>query len=205
MGYLDSAYRQEVQLANQWHFAIDDFNADKLVFRVQDVSIPFYKLELETKPTGEKMIKKFVDIEEVTLTIRESNDFSTFKYFQKWSDQFYDRQKRVFKKPVIGQTGGLEGLFTTALNTMTRNCTLTFFKSNPLAASIPYASTISATVGINLDSLFEKPAQRIQLINCKIVGIENLSLDYEGNALVYSITLNPEEIKYPDLNSLTII
>lgn len=187
MSIIDQAFKTEYQLNNQWDlFFVDSLNADTMHFRVVDTSIPFYKLEVETKLTGEKFYKSLTEIDSVNITIREKIDFSTFTFFENWFNSVYDRKNRVFK--VIYNEN----------EEVLRNFNLVFYK--PLATALDTALTLGTPFFQNISTPSinpPKPAFTIKLKGCRLVGISDLSLSYDsGGPLTYSVELKPQEIEY---------
>lgn len=186
MGYLESCYRYENQFANQWDLFIDD--NPNIRFRIQDSNIPFYQLVTETLKTGKKIYKELKEVEEVTFTVRESPSFNIFDYFNDWFSKFYDLENRVFKKQLTEYVNH-------------KDITLKFYKTPFLDLKVPGLSTVQGT----LDALTGKQDEFVTLLdsafvinlkNCKIIGLDTLSMSYEAGPLLYNITVIPEEITY---------
>ncbi len=198
MAYLESAYNTDNQLANQWEISEDNMVAvPSFKYRVESVNMPFYKLEVETKPSGEKVWKSLTEISEITMTLRESPDFSIYTYFHDWFGKFYDLENRVFKKQET-YTGGGAFSFDQYINH--KNFTLKFYQLSPFPLSVPLAGTYGELLNLGSSALesagitAEKSTMEFHLKNCKILGIDNLSLSYEGNPLQFSISMIAQEI-----------
>lgn len=181
MAFIDSIYKIEPQLGNQWDISFDSLRDSKydMIYKVQDVSLPFYKLETETKYTGEKVYKSLVEPSEISITLREDNNFNTFQFFNNWFGSIYDLTNRVFKTQDNLQSNLLDA-------------TLRFYKLNPIALNIPLTGTFSFIPGFDI----EKPSYGFKLLSCKIQGVEPLSLSYEGNPLMFSVSMVAEEIHF---------
>ena len=80
---------------NMWDFFFLD--NDHLRFLVKSTTLPFIKFESETRVTGEKFIKGYTPEDGFSITFIETADLIVYKFFKKWQDEVYDKQKRVFK------------------------------------------------------------------------------------------------------------
>lgn len=178
-------YQEDNQLSVWWDLSIlnkDEF--ENLKIRVESVTAPFLKLEVERKNSGETFFKNVQHPENITLTIRESTSFSTYKFFNGWLEKFYDSEKRVFKT------------FTS----------VTDYELNLFDLKLTYYKGPRFNVGfsvLGVDVLKElgynpmKPSYSFTMTKCKIIGIDDLNPTYDsGNALIYSITILPEAIKF---------
>ena len=175
MGVVESVYKYEDQLANQWDFKIYSLGTDNgLRFKVQDVTNPFLKFNVERKFSGETVIKTVEEVEPITITFRESPNAAVYDFFKTWMDKFYDQENRVFK--VFHDLGSYHNALY--------DVELTFYKSAPLAISIPYVDVDLASPGFSFLGT-----------NCKPIGLETISLDYQGNPVLFSVSLLPEKIK----------
>ena len=175
MGVLDSAYKYEDQLANQWDLnLLKSGTFDKLKFKVIDVSFPFPKFEIARKYSGETHFKAVEEVTELTVTLRESPDFSTYTFFKDWCDSFYDSNNRVYK------------VFNSKSDYYSQlyDFEIAFYRSAPVAIPVPY-------VDVNLSY----PSFSLYAYYCKPVGVETLSLDYDGKPLSFSVTMQPEYIR----------
>lgn len=187
MGIIDEAYKVEYQLSNQWDLVFPDpaFSSKNLHLKIVDASIPFYKLEVESKLTGEKFYKSLADLGTISLTVRESIDFNTHTYFQDWFNNVYDLSKRVFKKVP-------DEYYTF------RDLKVVFYR--PLLTALDTAFTIGAPLfqSFTTPSINPvRPSFEISLKRCRVLGVSDLSLSYSsGDPLTYSIELQPEEITY---------
>jgi hypothetical protein len=179
MGFLESIYKIEPQLASQWELSFDD--STDIVYKVQDVTLPSYQLTVETKHTGQKVYKALEEPGNITMTIREDVDFGTYNFFYTWFTSVYDLTKRVFKKQQ-------------SIKTNLKSAKLIFLRNNPTALNTPRTGNIpdNLSPGFTIDTT----SVEFDLIDCKIVGIDSLSLDYSGNPLLFSVTIIPEEIKF---------
>lgn len=175
MGVLDSAYKYEDQLANQWDLnLLKSGTFDKIKFKVTDVSFPFTKFDVARKYSGETHFKSVEEVPELTITLRESPDFSTYTFFKNWRNSFYDPDERVYK------------VFNSKSDYYSQlyDFEIAFYKSAPIAIPLPY-------VDINL----AKQSFSLYAYYCKPVGLDILTLDYDGKPLTFSITMQPEYIR----------
>jgi len=177
MGTIESAYKYEDQLSSQWDLKIHslDGKADKIKFKVQSTSIPFSSFDVERKKSGELAFKGYKEIDNFSVTLRESSDFSTFKFFQDWQDKFYNRDTRTFNT-FYSKADYYKSLY---------NIEITFYVGMVIAIGIPY---------IDVDTM--RPSYSFFGSNCKPIAIENLSLDYSGSGpLVFSVSFACEKTK----------
>ncbi len=86
----------EFQNPNLWEFYIID-GPTNLKFLVTDTTLPYEKLETETRNTGSKHYTGFTPIEDFTITFRETTSFAVYDYLKSWQDSIFDPIKRVFK------------------------------------------------------------------------------------------------------------
>lgn len=84
------------QQSTMWDFYITDA-PETFKFFVIDSTLPFKKLEHETRNTGSKHYTGFTPESEFSITFRETHKFEVYNYFQGWMDEVYDAQKKVFK------------------------------------------------------------------------------------------------------------
>jgi hypothetical protein len=84
------------QNPNLWEFYITDGPPD-MKFYVTDTTLPFEKLETETRNTGSKHYTGFVPIEGFSITFREDTSFLIHDYFTAWKNDIYDPIEKVFK------------------------------------------------------------------------------------------------------------
>jgi len=185
MGFLESAYKIEPQLANQWELSFNDVNGRDIVYKVQDVSLPSYQLTIDTKHTGQKVYKALEEPGNITMTIREDINFGTYNFFYTWFTSVYDLTNRVFKKHL-------------STNETIKSAKLVFLRTNPTALNIPYTGSMPFNLipGFAIDT----PSVEFELVDCKIAGVDAVSLDYSGNPLLFSVTLVPEEIRFKKLS-----
>jgi hypothetical protein len=185
MGYLDDSFSQEDQLSNLWEMKIlNGQNKEKITFKVQDVKLPFLKLEAKRSFSGLIYWDTFIDVESVQMTIRESSDFSTFQFFQNWMDKIFDSKKRVF-------------LVQEKENYRNYDFSITFYNPGDLKSalkSLP-STYLSNIPGVN-SKPNEKPKIEFTMLNCRIIGLDDLTLDYEGGPLNYGVTILPEQISF---------
>ena len=201
MGVIDQVFQTDYQLANQWDLFIDD-DPSNMEFRVTSVTLPDYGFEMETLMSGEKIYKKLEDVEEVSITLRETPFFETYKFFADWRSQIFDFETRTFK--------------THTDYTHIKNITLVFYQMFPISLSPSMAASLgsafapgsamtlatAANLGTNIAASagFNIPIGRrsmsFTLTNCKIEKIEGISLDYDGKPLEFVISVKPEVIAY---------
>lgn len=176
MGYLDAAYRNEDQLGVLWDFEVKSPNpfVEKLKYKIIDASIPFFKFTTERKFSGETVIKEIEEPAEFSITIRESSDISTYTFFEKWMDLFYDSDARVFRKFASRQN----------YESCKYDCDLVMYKPPILAVGLPY-----------VDVDFSKPNAVFHAYKCLPVGIDPVSFNYSGEPIQYTVTLLAEKIK----------
>jgi len=192
MGYLDDAFKYEDQLQSCWDFSIvDKTSFSHLKFKVQDTNIPMYKFTVERKITGELLYKALEDLDSLTITFRESSDFSTFDYFNNWYNFIYDFKQRCFKTMSNDITDSL------------RNFKVTLYQRynaedwNEYTTPMDYSSSVN---NINAKQAFktkpdEKELHSFNLHNCRIIGLDTVSLDYNSGApLTYTVNILPETI-----------
>lgn len=193
MNTLDSAYAVEDQLSSQWEFEIlpggnTPSGFAYIKYKVSDVSIPLYKLTVERKITGELMYTGLEDISEVSITLREENNFGTFRFIYEWLSKFYNFEKRCFKV----KKNALEDCY---------DCALHFYNSKPITSHPVYSYTkepYKQTTEYISSSLF--------LRNCKPIGIDNLSVTYSGgDPITITFNLQPESIQNYNLNNDSLL
>lgn len=188
---LDEAFNCEDQLGPMWDFNIipgadSPKNIEKMKFKVQDVTLPTYKLVAERKLSGEVMWKGIEDLTELTITIRESPDFSTFRFFRDWMDKFYDYDNRVFK---------------TKESTDLYDIQIKFYMSGKVEDTSEYNYASYYLLDKNavvINPVIDDFTQRFIFYNCRILGIDTISLSYTGEPLTYSITILPESYTIQD-------
>jgi len=165
----------------------DEF--ENLKIRVESVTAPFLKLEVERKNSGETFFKDVEHPETITLTIRESTSFSTYKFFNGWLEKFYDPQKRVFK--TFASVNEYE------LNLL--DLKVTYYKGPRFNVGLSIAGVdVLKELGYNP----MKPSYSFIMHKCKIVGVDSLSMSYDsGTALMYSITILPETVTFNEERS----
>jgi hypothetical protein len=101
-GFVEQAFGAGAnQLASMWDFSIsgaaDDAPWSKIMtFEVEDVSLPFPRLTTEKLANGENYYSGIEFPNEVSITLRETIDFTSLSYFQEWFDEVYDLDDRVF-------------------------------------------------------------------------------------------------------------
>lgn len=188
MGHLDEAFKYEDQLGPLWDVQIlgnstAPDNITKIKFKVQDASIPFHKLVAERKFSGHTFWKGIEDLDSLQITLRESPDFSTFKFFNSWQNKVYDYKKRVFNVQK-NETDVLYDICITFYNG-TQADTVEEWKNAD--------SIIRSDRGhLNFTRTLNKPTYKFMFYNCKILGLDTLSLNYDGNPLLYTVNLLPE-------------
>jgi len=194
MGHLDDAFYYADQLTSRWELIIldNEYSQNNFKTRVQDVSIPMYKLNAERKITGHTMYKTLEDLGEITLTMRETPSFLIYNYFKDWFNVVYDLENRCFR--VITNTSDAF-----------REVRLVF-KQGLIANEIGSAYTNYAKSTANIfkdlsiesfdkstNNKEEKDGTYFTLHNCKIIGLDALSVDYaSGTPLTFSVTILPE-------------
>ena len=173
---LNSVYKFEDQLSILWDIKILAGNAEKLQFKVEDCSLPFYKFDVERKFSQETVFKKVENLDEVSITFRESNDHSTFDFFYNWMSKFYSFEDRVFRS-----FSSIE-----EYNKYLFSIDLYLYKPGyPIGMGIPFR-----------ENDYSKATKAFHLTRCKPIGIDTVSFDYStGSALKYSVSFLPEEIQ----------
>lgn len=189
MGFLESVYNIEPQLANQWELTFTDFAAYDMIFKVQEVNLPSYKFEVETKHTGQKVYKRLEEPGEISMTLRVDDGFKTYKFFYDWFTSVYDLTNRVFKKHFSDIA-------------IEKTAKLTFYRMFPTALTVPLIGSIPFVDRIPKSSFLQNtgiPSAEFELKNCKIIGLDSIQLDYTGNPLLISLIMNPEEVSFKSL------
>ncbi len=79
---------------NLWEFNFID--ALHHIFYIKTISLPFIKLETETRSTGTKHYTKFVSEEEFKITFHETQDFQILHYLETWMDTVFSPFLKVF-------------------------------------------------------------------------------------------------------------
>lgn len=92
----------DFQNPNTWEFYITGVTAGastpiNFKFHVIDTTLPFEKLETETRNTGSKHVIGFTPVEGFSITFRENTDFDVYNYFDQWKNQVYDTVRKVFR------------------------------------------------------------------------------------------------------------
>lgn len=89
-------YRQfNYQLANLWRIDFKDY--PDLDFHLINTSLPMPKLEYEGRKYGEKIYTGFTAPDQITFTFRETQEFSSYKFFQDWLETLFDYEKGEYK------------------------------------------------------------------------------------------------------------
>jgi hypothetical protein len=101
------------QLASLWDFTISGANDDTpwsqtMTFEVEDMTLPFPKLTMEKLVNGENYYSGIEFPNEVSITLRETVNFTCLSYFQNWFDLVYDLNKRVFISHTDIEKGGID-------------------------------------------------------------------------------------------------
>ena len=86
---------QEFFRANFWTFRMP--NDPLIEFKVKSTTLPFEKLISKTLSSGQKVWEGWEGIETFTVEFYETATFSTYRYFTRWIDRFYDKTRRVFR------------------------------------------------------------------------------------------------------------
>jgi hypothetical protein len=178
MGLIDSLFKYDDQLASEWDLQIVSGNTSvslQIPYKVVSTSLPFQNFKIERKPSGETVIKGIEEPEAFSITLRESPDFSIYKFFQGWMDRFYNRKTRTFN------TFASIAEYNSYLYTVQ----LTFYHGAAFTTGISYFSKNTDITSIGYNCL-----------NCKPIGLEALSLDYNGAPLQFVVNLLPEKITF---------
>lgn len=77
-----------------------------MTFEVEDVSLPFPRLIIEKLANGENYYSGIEFPNEVSVTLRETIDFTSLSYFQDWFDMVYDLDDRLFISYADAKKGG---------------------------------------------------------------------------------------------------
>jgi len=84
-----------LQNPNLWEFYIIDAPTN-LKFLITDITLPFEKLETETRNTGSKHYTGFTPVGDFSITFRETTDFDVQNYLTEWKNSIYDPIRKVF-------------------------------------------------------------------------------------------------------------
>jgi len=79
---------------NLWEFHFLD--APYFPFLIKSASLPFIKLETETRTTGSKHYTKYVSEEEFKITFHETKYFQILRYLETWMDTVFNPILKVF-------------------------------------------------------------------------------------------------------------
>lgn len=192
MGYIEDVFQYEDQLGALWEVSIipkKSSNNDPkiLTFKTQEITIPFFRFKVERQLSGLIPWMGVEDLNELSITLRESVDFSTIKFFEELKSKIYDYEKRHF----IVQENENDYLVDVEAS---------FFKPGNIENSNEwkYAYNWIRDETWKSQTIYNEPSIKIIYKNCKFVGFDNLNLSYaSGEPIVYSVTLMPEtyEIK----------
>ena len=102
MGYIEDVYQYEDQISTLWDLKIIPpkgfgIDSEKLQYKIQDCNIPFLNLKAERMYDYNIMWTGIEDLQNLSFTIRESNDFSSLMFFETLIDKIYDYKNRVFR------------------------------------------------------------------------------------------------------------
>ena len=113
-GFVEQAFGAGAhQLSSMWDFSIsgaaDDAPWSKIMtFEVEDVSLPFPRLVTEKLANGENYYSGIEFPNEVSVTLRETIDFTSLSYFQEWFNTVYDLDNRIFLSHAGAKKGSNE-------------------------------------------------------------------------------------------------
>lgn len=184
MNALDAAYSINDQLPGQWDFEIvpgkdTPSSYETIKYKVQNVSIPTYKLECERKINGELMYVAMNDLTEVSVTLREENIGSTFYFIHAWLEKFYDFNKRCFKKKTSAEQDCYD-------------CILHFYNGQ----TIENYPNSSYTKQPYLNDNYTKEVSSIVFKNCKPIACEPFDVSYSStDPVMFTLTFLPERIE----------
>lgn len=192
MGYIEDVFQYEDQLGALWEVRIipkKSSNVDSkiLTFKTQEMTIPFFRFKVERQLSGLIPWMGVEDLNELSITLRESVDFSTIKFFEELKSKIYDYKERRF-------------LVQKNENDYLVDIEASFFKPGSIEQSIEWrnADLWVKNQTWQTQTIYDEPSIKIIYKNCKLIGFDNLNLSYTGGeAIVYSVTLMPEtyEIK----------
>lgn len=176
-------YQEDNQLSTWWDLTASLPGWDDLKTRVESVSSPFMKFETERKISGEIIFMGVERPTEVSISIRESTSFSTYKYFNDWAEKFYDKEKQVFKT------------FPNQLeyNQSLMDLTITYYKGPLFNVGISVLG-VDVLGSVGVDQM--KASHSFIMKGCKPIGIGDLEASYDGGALSYTVTLMPETVEF---------
>jgi len=190
MGYIEDVFKYEDQNGAFWEGKIipkKPLNNDskKLTFKTQEITLPFFKLKTERQMSGLIPWLGVEDLNELSITLRESDDFSTIKFFEELKSKIYDYEKRCFKV----QKNEEDCLV---------DIEVLFFKGGNIKDSVEWrnANLWIRNQTWSVQTIIDKPSIKITYKNCKLLGLDPLSLDYSGtNPITYVVNLMPESYK----------
>jgi hypothetical protein len=193
MGVIESTYKYDDQLGSQWDLKIHSLTGEetKLKFKVQTTNLPLPSLVVERKKSGETVYKSYNEVDDFSVTLRESPDFSTYKFFQSWQDLFYDRSKRVFKN-FTNLASYQKSLYNVEV-TFYKGTLIAFPDSTAIIPSEVY-SLLNAKFDISSKTEFTIPTYSFYATNCKPINIDTVSLDYTGQPLLFTVHFKAEQI-----------
>ena len=177
----DIFYETDNQLSTLWDLEV--LNSDKtplLKTRIVESTIPFTQLNTERKFSGKVFFKDVTYPDEFSITLRESSNFTVYKFFKEVLDKFYDFEQNTFK------TFSSKSEYEQNL----LNLKFSFYKGKSIAFGI---GTGIEGVEIKKDTMEE--SYSFFAINCLPLSISDINLSYEsGDALQVTINMTAEKI-----------
>jgi len=83
-----------LQNSNLWELVIQGY--EKVKYKVQSVTLPFLKLNTETRKIGTKHYISYTPEEDFNISFLETTEFEVLNFLQNWKDDIFDKEKRVF-------------------------------------------------------------------------------------------------------------
>lgn len=152
---------------NLWDFFFLD-NID-LRYLVQSVSLPFIKLETETRNIGSKVLKSVTPEDGISITFYETSDFEVYQYMTDWMDEIFDKKKRKFqvpKYPTAPSPGIPSGVpYQTPPRGYVKTGVLNVYKYNKINIFTPPTKEVT---------------KQWKFSNLMLTGIDQQDWDYEG-------------------------
>ena len=177
----DIFYETDNQLSTFWDVEIlNSENIPKLKTRVISSTIPFLQINIERRLSGILSFKDVTFPEEFSITLRESSNFTVYKFFKEWISKFYNEEENTFKT-FESKTAYLQNLL---------NLKFTFYRGNNIALGV---GTGIEGVEFKKDTMEESFSFYAK--NCKPIGFNNIDLQYDsGSALEITINMIAEQV-----------
>lgn len=178
----DIFYETDNQISILWDIEVlNSNNASLLKTRVVSSTIPFLKINSERRLSGLISFKDISFPDEFSITLRESSNFSVYKFFKEWMSKFYNEEENTFK------TFSSKSEYEQNL----LNLKFTFYRGKSIAFGIG-----TAIEGVQIEKDTMEESFSFYAKNCKPVGFNDIDLQYDsGSALEITINMIAEQTK----------